>query len=113
MRRWFWVTTLGDPMLVIVWEYRVQPGRVEEFESCYRPDGPWTRLFRESPAFISTTLMKDLRDPLRFMVADRWTSETLYEEFRRAVAARYEALSDRTRPLYEREVEIGRFDFLD
>jgi len=100
-------------VLVVVWEYRARPGREEEFESAYRPDGPWGELFRESPGFISTTLMKDLRDPLRFLVADRWTSETTYEEFKRSVAERYLDLSDRGRRLYEREIEIGRFDFLD
>jgi heme-degrading monooxygenase HmoA len=100
-------------VLVLVWEYRARPGRGEEFESYYRPDGPWAELFRESPAFISTTLMKDMRDPLRFLVADRWTSETLYEEFKRSVAERYDAMCDRGRRLYERETEIGRFDFLD
>jgi heme-degrading monooxygenase HmoA len=100
-------------MLVVVWEYRARPERAEEFESYYRPDGPWSRLFRESPGFISTTLMKDLRDPHRFMVADRWTSETLYEEFKRDHAGPYGELSETGRRLYESEVEVGRFDFLD
>ena len=100
-------------MLVVVWEYRARPERVEEFESFYRPDGPWGALFRESPAFISSTLMKDQRDPLRFLVADRWTSETVYEEFKRGIATRYQELSDRGQRLYDRETEIGRFDFLE
>ena len=100
-------------MLVMVWEYRARPESAEEFESFYRPDGPWSALFRESPGYISTTLMKDLADPLRFLVADRWTGETVYEEFKRRVADRYLDLSDRGRRLYERETEIGRFDFLD
>ena len=100
-------------MLVVVWEYRARPGRVEEFESYYRSDGPWGKLFRECPAFISTTLMKDLRDPLRFMIADRWTSETVYEEFKRARATRWNELGERGQRLYDRETEIGRFDFLD
>jgi len=100
-------------VLVLVWEYRARPGRTEEFESTYRPDGPWGELFRGSPGYISTSLMRDLRDPLRFLVADRWTSEAMYEEFKRDVAERYLDLSDRSRRLYERETEIGRFDFLD
>jgi quinol monooxygenase YgiN len=100
-------------MLVVVWEYLARPERVEEFESFYRPDGPWGELFRRSPAFVSVTLMKDLRDPLRFMVADRWTSEKLYEEFKREQAGPYEELSARGRRLYDREREVGRFDFLD
>ena len=100
-------------MLVVVWEYRARPERVEEFESFYRPDGPWGELFRRSPAFVSTTLMKDLKDSRRFMVADRWTSEIVYEEFKRERAEEYRALSERGARLYEREMEIGRFDLLD
>src|SRR5258705_5409054 len=100
-------------MLVVVWEYLAKPDRVDEFESFYRPDGPWGDLFRQSPAFISTTLMKDLRRPVRFMVADRWTSETIYEEFKRERATAWQALSERGQRLYDREVEVGRFDFLE
>lgn len=100
-------------MLVVVWEYLAKPERVDEFESFYRPDGPWGDLFRQSPAFVSTTLMKDLRAPLRFMVADRWTSETVYEEFKRERAETWRDLSERGQRLYDREVEVGRFDFLE
>ena len=100
-------------MLVIVWEYIVKPERVEDFESMYRPDGPWSELFRESPGFVSITLMKELKNPRRFMVADRWTSEAVYEAFKQAHSTRYAALSERGRRLIERETEVGRFDFLD
>jgi heme-degrading monooxygenase HmoA len=100
-------------MVVIVWEYAVRPGREEDFTSMYRPDGLWGDLFRESPAFVSITLMRDLRDPRRFFVADRWTSEILYEEFKQAHAAAYRELSGRGRRLIERETEVGRFDFLE
>ena len=100
-------------MVVVVWEYRAKPERVDDFESFYRPDGPWGALFRQSPAFVSTTLMKDLRDAERFLVADRWTSEVVYEEFKRERAEEYRALSERGERLYEGEREIGRFDFLD
>jgi heme-degrading monooxygenase HmoA len=100
-------------MLVVVWEYVAKPDRVEDFESFYRPDGPWVHLFRECPAFVSTTLMKDLRDPRRFLIADRWTSEAMYEEFKRERAAEYGELSERGARLYAREAELGRFDFLD
>ena len=100
-------------MLVVVWEYRARPERVEDFESFYRPDGPWSELMRQSPAFVSITLMKDLADPRRFMVADRWTSVTMYEEFKREREDAWRDLSERGARLYEREAEVGRFDFLD
>ena len=100
-------------MLVIVWEYTVKAGREEDFGSMYRPDGPWGELFRESPAFVSITLMRDLKNPRRFMVADRWTSEAMYEEFKQTHAAAYRTLSERGRRMIDGETEVGRFDFLD
>ena len=100
-------------MLVVVWEYRAKPERVDEFESFFRPDGPWAELFRQSPGYVSTTLMKDVRDPRRFMIADRWTSEVVYEVFKRECADAYHALAERGSRLYEQEREVGRFDFLD
>ena len=100
-------------MLVIVWEYRAKPERVEDFESFYRPDGPWVKLFHEAPGFVSVTLMKDLRVPGRYLIADRWTSETTYEQFKHAHAQRYAELSERGARLWQSESEVGRFDFVD
>lgn len=100
-------------MLVIVWEYMVKEDRIEDFESFYRPDGPWTALFRKSPAFVSTTLMKDRSHPRRYMVADRWTNVDVYEEFKRQNRDSYERMSERGHRFIERETEIGRFDFLE
>jgi heme-degrading monooxygenase HmoA len=100
-------------MLVIVWEYEVKPDRIDDFESFYRPDGPWTSLFRSSPAFLSTTLMKDLRKKGRYMVADRWMSESMYEEFKQAHRQAYDQMSERGHRLITAETEVGRFDFLE
>jgi quinol monooxygenase YgiN len=100
-------------VLVVVWEYEVRPGCVEDFETLYRPDGAWSDFFRASPAFVSTTLMKDLRAPHRYLVADRWTSESVYEDFKRDHAAAYDALSARGARLHAMEREVGRFDFRD
>jgi len=100
-------------MLVIVWEYEVKSDRIEDFESFYRPDGPWTGLFRGSPAFLSTTLMRDLRKPGRYMVADRWMSESMYEEFKLEHQQAYDKLHERGHRFINIETEVGRFDFLE
>src|SRR6266516_3140248 len=100
-------------MLVIVWEYLARSGREEDFATLYRPDGAWGDLFRASPGFVSVTLMRDLGDPRRFLVADRWTSEEVYERFKQEHAAPYRELTVRGRRLFERETEVGRFDFVD
>jgi heme-degrading monooxygenase HmoA len=98
---------------VIVWEYGVKPDRIDDFESFYRPDGPWTRLFRAHPGFVSTTLMKDLRSSRRYVVADRWTSEKLYDEFKKKAEAAYDDLTARGHRLIDKEKELGRFDFVE
>ena len=100
-------------MLVIVWEYMARPDRLEEFESLYRPDGPWVDLFKSSPGFVSTTLMRDVRDPHRFVIADRWMSEESYEAFKVDFAAEYKTLTDRGERLHRAEHLIGRFDFVE
>jgi heme-degrading monooxygenase HmoA len=100
-------------MLVIVWEYMARPDRLEEFEALYRPDGPWVQLFKRSPGFMSTTLMRDVNDPHRFVIADRWNSGESYEAFKRDFATDYTALSERGERLHRAEHLIGRFEFVE
>lgn len=100
-------------MLVLIWEYRVRPERAEEFAGFYGPDGPWTTFFREAPGFVSSTLWRDVDTPGRYLVADRWTSAALYEDFKQREAEAHRRLSERGQRLYEREIELGRFDSVD
>ena len=100
-------------MLVIVWEYMARPDRIEEFEALYRPDGPWVDLLKRSPGFVSTTLMRDVRNPERYVIADRWQTEESYEAFKREFAADYAALSERGERLHRAEHLIGRFEFVE
>jgi heme-degrading monooxygenase HmoA len=97
-------------MLLIVWEFIVRKDRIEDFETLYREDGAWAELFRRSPGFVSTTLWRDIRDPRRFLVADRWTGAEGFEAFRREHDAAYRTLDERCKRLTERETEVGRFD---
>jgi quinol monooxygenase YgiN len=100
-------------LLVLIWEYRVRPDRVEDFASFYGPDGPWVDFFRAAPGFVSTTLWRDVDTPGRFLVADRWTSVALHDDFREREADAYRRLSERGARLYERETDLGRFDSVD
>ena len=100
-------------MLVIVWEYMARRDRLEEFETLYRPDGAWVDLFKKSPGFVSTTLMRDIKDPLRFVIADRWMSEESYEAFKREFAAEYEKLTARGERSFRAERLVGRFEIVE
>lgn len=100
-------------MIVIVWEYMAREDRVEEFEALHRPDGAWVELLRRSPGFVSTTLMHDTRDPLRYVIADRWMSEAAHESFKRDFTPEYQELTDRAARTHRAEHLIGRFDFVE
>ena len=97
-------------MLVILWEYMARPERLAEFERLYRPDGAWVELFRKSPGFVGTTLLRDAQNAHRFVIEDRWTSEESYEAFKRDFAGEYKVLTDRGARLHKAEHLIGRFD---
>jgi heme-degrading monooxygenase HmoA len=75
--------------------------------------GPTHRPIDFHPGFVSTTLMKDLRSSRRYVVADRWTSEKLYDEFKKKAEAAYDDLTARGHRLIDKEKELGRFDFVE
>jgi len=58
-------------VLVIVWEFRVKAGRKAEFEQRYGPRGDWAQLFRRSPAYRGTDLLRDTADANRYLTLDR------------------------------------------
>ena len=58
----------------IVWEFLISKESRLEFESIYGPGGPWAELFRQSPNYLGTELLRDLSRPGRYLTIDRWTS---------------------------------------
>jgi heme-degrading monooxygenase HmoA len=94
---------------VIVWEFRVRPGKRRAFEKAYGPDGDWTRFFRTGKGYIRTELLSDRGTPLRYLTLDFWVSRTDYEHFKKDNRAEYQAIDKKCESLTEKEVEIGQF----
>jgi len=95
---------------VIVWEFRVRPGREAEFESAYGPDGDWARLFRRDPAYRGTDLLRDGAAERRYVTVDRWASRAANDAFRERWRTEYEALDRRCESFTEHEAALGRYD---
>ena len=96
-------------MFVILWEYEVKPGREESFERVYGPQGAWVELFRRSPHYLSTQL---LRDPFRssvYFTLDFWDSGNTYQQFKLAYHADYELLDRDTSDFFVSERYLGSF----
>jgi heme-degrading monooxygenase HmoA len=98
---------------LIVWEFRPAAGREAEFERAYSPTGDWARFFEQDPAYRGTQLLRDARDPARFLTVDRWTSREAFEAFEKREAAGYHELDQRLAACCASETRIGGFTTTD
>lgn len=57
-----------------IWEYRIKPGKKNEFENLYGSNGKWIKLFQKFPGYIKTELHRDINDPDRYVTIDHWES---------------------------------------
>lgn len=94
----------------VVWEFRVRPGREEEFERRYGRDGDWAALFRRGEGYVGTTLLRDLATPGRYVVTDTWRDPAAYRAFKEGYAEAYAALDLECTALTEAERCLGEFE---
>ena len=110
LRGWEFGAEMGSGVAyVIVWEFRVRPGMEKRFAEAYGPLGEWVDLFRQDPAYIRTELMKDAREPRRYLTVDFWASDVAYEAFRERRKDEYKSIDAKYEEMTEAEREVGRF----
>jgi heme-degrading monooxygenase HmoA len=97
-------------MVKIVWEFQVRSGREEEFELFYNGEGLWAMLFRRSPDYFGTKLMRDLNTPGRYVTVDKWDSSQAFPEFKKSVEFEYDAIDRKCEELTENERLVGIFE---
>jgi len=94
-------------MFVVLWQFQVKSGLEKEFEKVYGPDGAWASLFRASPAYRGTRLLRDTSIPSSYLTMDFWDSQAAYGAFRKDNASRYSELDRRCEAITERESRLG------
>ncbi len=92
-----------------VWEFDVAESSAPEFEKCYGPKGDWAMLFRKSDGYLSTELLRDKTNPLRYLTIDHWQSEKHHSEFLSTFKAEYDELDRQCEELTVQETMIGTF----
>jgi len=93
-----------------VWEFRVKPGKQRAFEKAYGPQGDWVQLFRTSPGYLGTELIRDRDLRLRYVTLDHWSSRQAYLRFKKEHRQAYQDLDAECEALTTREKRIGEFD---
>lgn len=100
-------------MIQIIWEFIIQPDKRAEFEQHYATDGPWARLFRQSPAYRGTTLAHDLERPERYLITDVWESLEAFSRFKQNFGDDYEQLDQLCEQFTTEERRLGIFQSVE
>lgn len=96
-------------MFFVVWQFEIAEEKIAAFEAAYGPEGPWALLFRSSPEYQGTDLLRDAYVPGNYLTIDRWASEQAFRDFRRTHDSEYETLDRSCDALVSRETRIGAF----
>jgi len=96
-------------MFVVVWQFDIAEEKITAFEAAYGPEGVWAQLFRKSPDYKGTELLRGVYDPGTYLTIDRWASEEAFRVFRKEHDAAYEALDRSCDALTNRETRIGAY----
>ncbi len=96
-------------MFVVVWQFEIAEEKIAQFEAAYGPEGTWAQLFRRSPEYKGTELLRDAYIPGNYLTIDSWSSEEAFRAFRKDHDADYEVLDRACDALTRRETRIGAY----
>jgi heme-degrading monooxygenase HmoA len=100
---------LGAYMFVVIWKFEIAEDKVAAFEAAYGPEGAWAQLFRSSPNYLGTELLRDAYVPGAYLTVDRWSSEEAFRAFRKEHDGDYEKLDRQCDALTSREARVGAY----
>lgn len=96
-------------MFVVVWQFEIAEEKIAAFEAAYGADGAWAQLFRTSPQYAGTELLRDAYVPGSYLTIDRWASEADFRAFRKEHDSEYETLDRACDALTSRETRVGAY----
>ena len=99
-------------MVEIVWEFVVKEKARGQFELAYGPGGAWSKLFTRCPGFRGTTVLRDAKNPRRYLTIDLWETESQREQALAESKAEYSDLEAAFDAWTESRTEVGIFSVL-
>ena len=95
-------------MLALLFSYEARDPA--EFERVYGPDGEWAAFFASGRGYLGTELLRDVENPGRYLVIDRWESRAAYQDFLDAHRDEFMRRVDETAFHYDSELRFGTFE---
>jgi hypothetical protein len=99
-------------MIEIVWEFIVKEEARGQFELAYGPGGAWSKLFARCPGFRGTTLLRDTKNPRRYLTIDFWDTLAQREQMLAERKAEFCDLDAAFADWTESKSEVGIFRVL-
>ncbi|MCJ7514230.1 MAG: antibiotic biosynthesis monooxygenase [Anaerolineales bacterium] len=99
-------------MVEIVWEFVVKEEARGQFELAYGPGGAWSNLFARYPGFRGTTLLRDTKNPRRYLAIDLWETGAQRQQVLAERKAEYSRLDAAFADWIESRTEVGIFSIL-
>jgi len=96
-------------MFVVVWQFEIAEDKIAGFEAAYGPEGSWAQLFRKSPQYMGTELLRDAYGQGSYLTIDRWASEDDFRAFRKDHDQDYETLDRACDALTSHETRVGAY----
>jgi heme-degrading monooxygenase HmoA len=100
---------IEDLMFVVVWQFEIAEDKMAGFEAAYGAEGAWAQLFRTSPEYRGTELLRDAYVSGNYLTIDRWSSEEAFRAFRKEHDTEYEVLDRKCDALTSRETRVGAY----
>jgi heme-degrading monooxygenase HmoA len=95
-------------VIALVFSYEAR--EPAEFERVYGPEGEWASFFRGARGYVGTELLRDVEQPGRYVVIDRWESEDAYGDFLEAHRDEIMRRSDESAFHHLQELRLGTFE---
>ena len=99
-------------MIEIVWEFVVKEEARGQFELAYGPGGAWSKLFARCGGVRGTTLLRDTKNPRRYLTIDLWDTLAQREQMLAERKAEYSNLVAAFADWTESKTEVGIFRVL-
>ncbi len=99
-------------MVEIIREFVVKEEARGPFELAFGPGGAWSRLFARSPGFQGITLLRDIRNPRRYLMVESWATEAQREQALAGCGEEHAQLDATLTGWAESRTELGVFRML-
>ena len=96
-------------MIEIVREFVVKEEARGQFELAYGPGGAWSKLFAQCPGFRGITVLRDTKNPRRYLTIDLWETGGQREQALAESKVNYSDLEAVFGEWIESRTEVGIF----